>query len=99
MAVQPLSIDHTEPTMKTVRETIDPAAPASLPLGHIDAGHVDVTDGTEELAHGAVHPDERESITLKQADFQAFVAVLDAPAEPNAALQRAFKQHADNVRK
>lgn len=38
-----------------------------------------------------------ESTTLKPADFQAFLAALDAPAEPNAALQRAFERHADDI--
>lgn len=39
-----------------------------------------------------------ESITLSQADFAAFLAALDAPANPNAALQRAFARHDDLVR-
>lgn len=38
-----------------------------------------------------------ESITLTQADFQAFLAALDAPAEPNAALDRAFQRHAEQL--
>lgn len=42
---------------------------------------------------------EHESITLQPADFQAFLAALDAPAKPNAALQRAFERHADSVGK
>lgn len=42
---------------------------------------------------------EHESITLKPADFQAFLAALDAPAKPNAALKRAFERHADSVGK
>ncbi|NEX15873.1 MAG: DUF1778 domain-containing protein [Halochromatium sp.] len=40
---------------------------------------------------------EQESITLKEDDFQAFLAALDTPAEPNAALVRAFERHADQV--
>ncbi len=40
---------------------------------------------------------EHESITLKPKDFEAFLAALDAPAKPNAALKRAFKRHADQV--
>lgn len=40
---------------------------------------------------------EQESITLKAEDFQAFLTALDAPAEPNAALQRACARHADQV--
>ena len=39
-----------------------------------------------------------ESITLQPEDFQAFLAALDAPARPNAALKRAFKRHAEQVR-
>jgi len=39
-----------------------------------------------------------ESITLKPEDFQAFLAALDAPLKPNAALKRAFEQHAKQVR-
>ncbi len=42
---------------------------------------------------------EYESITLKPKDFEAFLAALDAPAKPNAALKRAFKRHADQVRR
>lgn len=40
-----------------------------------------------------------ESITLKPKDFDAFLLALDAPAQPNAALTRAFKRHADQVRR
>ena len=39
-----------------------------------------------------------ESITLKPKDFQAFLAALDGPAKPDAALKRAFKRHAVQVR-
>lgn len=38
-----------------------------------------------------------ESITLTQADFQAFLAALDEPSEPNAALARAFQRHAEQA--
>lgn len=38
-----------------------------------------------------------ESITLKPKDFEAFLAALDAPSKPNAALKRAFKRHAAQV--
>lgn len=41
---------------------------------------------------------EHESITLKQKDFEVFPAALDVPSKPNAALKRAFKRHADQVR-
>lgn len=39
-----------------------------------------------------------ESISLGSQDFKAFLAALDAPAEPNDALKRAFKRHAEQVR-
>lgn len=41
---------------------------------------------------------EHESITLCPKDFESFLAALDAPSAPNAALDRAFKRHADQVR-
>lgn len=40
-----------------------------------------------------------ESITLQPADFHAFLAALDAPSQPNTALQKAFKRHAEQVLK
>ncbi len=40
---------------------------------------------------------EYESITLKPKDFEAFLAALDAPAKPNAALKRASKRHTNQV--
>lgn len=40
---------------------------------------------------------EHESITLKPKDFEAFLAALDTPVKPKAALNRAFKRHADQV--
>ena len=42
---------------------------------------------------------EHESITLKPKDFEAFMAALDAPAKPNAALKHALKRHAEQVRR
>ncbi|TAN47956.1 MAG: DUF1778 domain-containing protein [Methylococcaceae bacterium] len=39
-----------------------------------------------------------ESITLQPTDFQNFLAALDAPTAPNAALMRAFERHAAQVR-
>ncbi len=38
-----------------------------------------------------------ESITLKPEDFQAFLAALDSPAQPNQALMDAFKRHTEQV--
>ena len=40
---------------------------------------------------------EQESITLRAEDFQAFLAAIDAPAEPNAALRRAWERHSEQV--
>lgn len=40
---------------------------------------------------------EQESITLKEEDFQAFLAAIDTPAEPNAALRRALERHTEQV--
>lgn len=40
-----------------------------------------------------------ESITLKPEDFEVFLAALDRSAEPSAALELAFKSHADQVRR
>lgn len=42
---------------------------------------------------------EHEAITLKPGDFEAFLNALDAAAKPNAALKRAFKRHATQVRR
>ena len=42
---------------------------------------------------------EHEAVTLKPKDFEAFMAALDAPAKPNAALKRALKRHAEQVRR
>ena len=40
-----------------------------------------------------------ESITLTPEDFHAFLAELDRPAKPNAALKRAFKRHSEITRR
>lgn len=37
------------------------------------------------------------SITLGQADFEAFLAALDKPVQPNTALSRAFDHHSEQV--
>ena len=42
---------------------------------------------------------EHESITLKPKDFEIFLAALDSPVKPNAAMKRAFKRHANQVRR
>ena len=38
------------------------------------------------------------SITLSPAQFEAFLAALDRPVKPNAAIKRAFRRHARQVR-
>lgn len=38
-----------------------------------------------------------ENITLKPEDFHAFLAALDTPVQPNPALKKAFKRHAEQV--
>lgn len=40
---------------------------------------------------------QQECITLKPADFQAFLATLDAPVNSNPEMQRALKRHVDQV--
>lgn len=40
---------------------------------------------------------DNERITLKPDDFRAFLAALDKPAKPNAALKKAYKRHAAHV--
>jgi uncharacterized protein (DUF1778 family) len=38
-----------------------------------------------------------EAITLRPEDFQAFLDALDASAQPNPALEKAFERHANQV--
>jgi uncharacterized protein (DUF1778 family) len=38
-----------------------------------------------------------ECLTLKPADFQAFLKAIDSQVKPNAALKKAFKRHAAHV--
>lgn len=38
-----------------------------------------------------------ESITLQPKDFHAFLAALDAPVQPNPALEKAFNRHSEQV--
>lgn len=42
---------------------------------------------------------ENEAITLPPDHFQAFLAALDKPVKPTAALKRAMKRHAEQVRR
>ena len=62
--------------------------------------HVSVSEFV--LSHALASAEQvvqaHESIILKPEDFQAFLAALDAPASPNAALERAFARHAEQVR-
>ncbi len=62
--------------------------------------HVSVSEFvlSHALASAEQVVQEHEAITLKPEDFQAFLAALDAPAEPNPALQRAFQRHTEQVR-
>ena len=62
--------------------------------------HVSVSEFvlTHALASAEQVVQTHESITLTSKDFQAFLTALDAPAKPKAALKRAFKRHAEQVR-
>ena len=67
------------------------------------AGYAHVSVSEFVLSHALASDEQvvqaQESITLTPKDFQAFLAALDAPAKPNAALKRAFKRHAEQVRR
>ena len=54
---------------------------------------------THALASAEQVVQAHEAITLKPKDFQEFLAALDAPAKPNAALRRAVKRHTAQVRR
>jgi uncharacterized protein (DUF1778 family) len=77
---------------KQSRELLDKAA---------SYAHVSVSEFV--LSHALASAKElvqaHESITLKPADFQAFLAALDAPAKPNPAFKRAVKRHAKHIRR
>ncbi|MBK9161019.1 MAG: DUF1778 domain-containing protein [Nitrosomonadales bacterium] len=66
------------------------------------AGYAHVSISEFVLSHALASAEqvvqEHESITLKPMDFEAFLAALDAPAKPNAALKRALKRRANQVR-
>ncbi len=66
------------------------------------AGYSHVSISEFVLSHALASAEQvvqaHESITLLPKDFQAFLAALDAPAKPNAALKRAFKRHAEKIR-
>ena len=61
--------------------------------------HVSVSEFilSRALASAAEVVQANEQITLKPEDFRAFLAALDAPSKPNAALKRAMKRHAEQV--
>lgn len=63
--------------------------------------HVSVSEFvlTHALASAEKVVQAHESITLTPKDFQAFLAALDVPTRPKAALKRAFKRHAEQVRR
>ena len=57
--------------------------------------HVSISEFvlTHALSSAELVIKEHESITLQPEDFQAFLAALDKPLQPNAALNRAFSRH------
>ena len=67
------------------------------------AGYAHVSISEFVLSHALASAERivqtHESITLKPKDFEAFLAALDVPAKSGAALKRAFKRHADQVRR
>lgn len=76
---------------KRTRQLLDKAA---------NYAHVSISEFvlTHALASAERVVHEHESITLLPQDFEAFLVALDAPAKPNAALKRAIKRHATQVR-
>ena len=66
------------------------------------AGYAHVSVSEFVLTHALASAEQvvqaHEAITLKPKDFQAFLAALDAPARPSAALKRAYKRHTEQVR-
>jgi uncharacterized protein (DUF1778 family) len=57
----------------------------------------ELLDKAATYLHVSVSEFANEHITLKPEDFQAFLAALDAPTAPNAALKNAFKRHEEQV--
>ena len=61
--------------------------------------HVSVSEFV--LSHALASAEQvvqaNECITLRPEDFQAFMAALDTPAEPNPALKKAMERHAEQV--
>lgn len=76
---------------KQARQLLDKAAAyAHVSLSEFVLSHALASAEQVVQAH--------EAITLQPADFQAFLAALDEPAESNAALRRAFHRHSEQVR-
>jgi uncharacterized protein (DUF1778 family) len=74
------------------RELLDRAATyAHVSVSEFVLSHALASAEQVILAH--------EAITLTPNHFKAFLAALDAPAKPNAALKRAVKRHAEQVRR
>ena len=73
-----------------MRELLDKAATYS---------HVSISEFvlSNALASAEKVVQANERINLGPEDFQAFLAALDSPAKPNAALQRAFERHGEQV--
>lgn len=63
--------------------------------------HVSVSEFVlkQAMAKAETVVQEHETITLQSDDFQAFLEAIETPAKPNAALQRAFQRHANQVQK
>jgi uncharacterized protein (DUF1778 family) len=63
--------------------------------------HVSVSEFvlTHALASAEKVVQANESITLKPEDFRSFLAALDTPVKPNAAMKKAIKRHAEQVTK
>jgi len=61
--------------------------------------HVSISEFvlTHALASAEKIVQAHESITLQPEDFQAFLAALDEQTPANAALQKAFKRHSEQV--
>ena len=61
--------------------------------------HVSVSEFvlTHALASAEKVVQSNENSTLKPEAFRAFLALLDKPVRPNAALKKAFKRHAKQV--
>lgn len=74
------------------RELLDKAATyAHVSVSEFVLSHA--LASAEKVVHA------NESVMLKPADFQAFLAALDKPTRSNSALKKAFKRHAAQIAK